>query len=85
MNSLSFINAICAVFQPLSNELAKWIDANLIENEAMHQMRKCKRYCMKNKLNGNMMLTEIKLCFPTETAEMQENIEQVLTFEIYKN
>lgn len=50
----------------------------------MHQMRKCKRYCRKNKLEGDNMLTEIKLCFPTETTDMQAHIQNVLTFEIYQ-
>ena len=80
---ITFLQAIATALEPLSAPLVSWINANLPEDEALHQMKRCKAYCRHNHLlSQEEILTQVEVCFKDESADMQEKITQNLFVEL---
>ena len=80
---ITWLQGLTTALEPLSAPLIKWVNDNLAENEALHQMRVAKRFCRHNKITTMpCILTVVKMCFPLQTAEMQTNISEVLFVEL---
>ncbi len=85
-----FLNAISnllSLAEHLSPAILDWIEARIPaekQNIITRRMRKCKRICRKENLNAEMIARQTNILFADLTAQQQQDISALLTYELLK-
>lgn len=69
----------------LSPALIQWIEAQIPAEQQRvmtRRLRRCKRYCRRNKITGALILDTVEDLFEDQTADMQVKIAAIMEGEL---
>lgn len=80
-----WLTELAVLFEKLSPAINAWIQSNIpahLQAELTHRIRRCKRYCRRNKLNAALIASQVNLMFVDLTEAQRTQITSLLDFEL---
>jgi hypothetical protein len=81
----TFIGTALGIVETLSPSVNTWITANIPNHhrlQVFRGMKRCKRYCRRNKLSARMIEAQVNTYFLDLSEEQRKDISNLIIFEL---